>query len=58
MIRHRQPQQLLMFTQTEEFDGTNFTNGGNLGAATYGGTAQWNSGDNDAATITAFEIAG
>ena len=27
-----------MYVQTEEFDGTNFTNGGNLGAATYGGT--------------------
>ena len=27
-------------------------------AATYGGTAQWNSGDNDAATITVYEIAG
>ena len=27
-----------VFNQTEEFDGTNFTNGGNLGAATYGGT--------------------
>jgi hypothetical protein len=27
-----------MFNQTEEFDGTNFTNGGNLGAATYTAT--------------------
>jgi hypothetical protein len=27
-----------VFNNTEEFDGTNFTNGGDLGAATYGGT--------------------
>ena len=27
-----------MYVQTEEFDGTNFTNGGNLGAGTYGAT--------------------
>jgi len=27
-----------MFTQTEEFDGTNFTNGGNIGTGTYAAT--------------------